>query len=90
MANTLARGVQRAQVFLGRVAVEGHAVRDPELLRERLELGALVAAADDVEGHVEGGVELRQGREHDVDVLLGGEAADEQDAVRVARREVGA
>ncbi len=45
--------------------------RHPELLREGLELRALVAAADDVEGDVEGGVELRQGPQDDVDVLLG-------------------
>jgi 7,8-dihydro-6-hydroxymethylpterin-pyrophosphokinase len=70
--------------------VEGDAILDAEALHRLLEVSTLIAAADDVERDVRQlRRELRDGAERDLDVLLGREAADEQDAVVLARGEVG-
>ncbi len=66
--------------------MEAHAIVKAQLVREVLEVLALVAAADDVEGHVEGGVELRHGPQDDVDVLLGRQTPHE--GMRFASRGV--
>ena len=62
---------------------------EAERVGERLEVLALIAAADEVDVHVEPRIELGDGLQEHVDVLLGGQAPDEQDAIRIARSEVG-
>ncbi len=79
--------VQIAQGLVVDEPVEGDAAVQPQLPHEVLEVSALVSAADDVEADVERRVETGDRAQHDIDVLLGRQAPDEQDAVLLPRRD---
>jgi len=68
--------VQASQLVLGRVPVEGDATVEPQRVRERLEVLALIAAADEVDVHIQRRVEPGDGLQQHGDVVLGGQAPD--------------
>ncbi len=81
--------VERTQLLLAHIALERHAAIEPEGASERLEVLALVTSAHEVDVHIQRRVEQGDRLEQDVDVLLGRQPADEQDAVRIAGPQVG-
>ena len=78
-----------AQVGLVDVAGELHVGRDAERRGERLELGLLVTATDDLELRLERRVELRERADELVDLLLVHDATEEDDEVVGSRLQVG-